>query len=183
MRKSGSVAQKILLLLSGGVALAFTYSPNRAHRILKAISSEWKSIDRHNLQRSISGLYESKLVDYREGKNGMIRVVLTREGKQIALQYKLDELSIQKPKRWDKKWRIILFDIPENYRSLRDTLRSKLKELGLLEFQKSVFVHPYECRDEIDFIIELYDARRFVRFIEAEWIDNGLHLRKKFHLS
>jgi len=183
MRGFGSTTQKILLLLLSGTAIAFSYSPSRAKRIFRATASEWRDINRRESWRAICRLYESKLIFYQEEKDGAIRIVLNREGKQVALRYKIDELSIRKPQHWDRRWRVILFDIPETKRPLRDSLRHQLRRLGLVEFQKSVFVHPYDCRDEIDFIIELYNARRYVRFIEAVNIDNELHLKRKFRLK
>src|SRR3990167_2211250 len=65
--------------------------------------------------------------------------------------------------KWDKKWRVVIFDIPEKSRMARDALRRKLKELEFRELQKSVFVHPYECKKEIDFIIEFFNLRHYVR--------------------
>lgn len=182
MRGFGSATQKVLLLLLGGTAIAFSYSPTRARRVLRAVTSEWKNINRRELGRAIHRLYESKLIYYKEEKDGAVSIVLNREGKKVALRYKLDELSILKPQHWDRRWRVILFDIPETERALRDSLRSRLRQLGTMEFQKSVFVHPYDCRDEVDFIIEVYNARRYVRFIEAVHIDNEFHLKRKFHL-
>lgn len=182
MRGFGSTTQKVLLLLLGGAALAFSHSPTRARRVLHAVAYEWKNINRRELGRAIRRLYESKLISYKEEKDGAISIVLNREGKKVALRYKLDELSIVKPHHWDRRWRVILFDVPETEKALRDSLRSRLRQLGTIEFQKSVFVHPYDCRNEIDFIIEVYDARRYVRFIEAVHIDNEFHLKRKFHL-
>ena len=91
-------------------------------------------------------------------------------------------MEIRKPKVWDKKWRIVLFDIPELHRKSRDALRYRLRQLGFFEYQKSVFVHPYDCRDEIEYIIESYRIRKFVRFIIADSLDNELHLKKDFGL-
>ncbi len=64
----------------------------------------------------------------------------------------------------------------------RDALREKLKELGFYELQKSVFVFPYKSEDEIDFIIEFFEMRQYVRTILAEKIDNELHLKKIFKM-
>ncbi|MFY9461983.1 MAG: hypothetical protein WAP51_02150 [Candidatus Sungiibacteriota bacterium] len=178
----GANAQKVLLFLFGGAVLGLSGSPSRYRRVLKGIAHEWRAIDNRELYRAIRRLYESKLISYKENKDGSVAIVLSREGKKISLQYKLDEMEIPKPSRWDKKWRVILFDIPHQQKRLRDALRMKLKQLGLRELQKSVFVHPYECRDEIDFVIELYNARQYVRLIEATHIDNELHLKKKFRL-
>ena len=100
----------------------------------------------------------------------------------INFTYNLNEMAIKKPKRWDGKWRIVLFDIPEKIRKTRDIFRHHLNQLEFYEFQKSVFVHPFDCHDEIDYLIEFYNARKFVRFIVAESLDNELHLKKKFNL-
>ena len=75
-----------------------------------------------------------------------------------------------------------MFDIPEKLKRLRETLRFHFKEIGLIELQKSVLVSPYPCDKEIEFILEFYNARKYVRFILAENIDNKLHLMKKFNL-
>ena len=75
-----------------------------------------------------------------------------------------------------------MFDVPERTRRLRDSLRFHFKEMGLMEFQKSVFVYPYPCEKEIEFIVEFYNARKYVRFIVADNIDNELHFRQKFKL-
>lgn len=182
MRKLGAASQKMLLLLLGGITLGLSGSPARYARVLKSIGREWEAINRRELYFAIRRLYESKLIDYREQKDGSIEMVLSREGHKVALRYKMDEITIPLQKEWDRKWRVILFDIPEKKKPLRDTLRRQFKQLGLIEFQKSVFVHPYECRNEVDFIIEFYKARPFVRFIEATHIDNELHLKKKFCL-
>jgi len=178
----GETSQKVLLLLLGGLALGFSGNPLRYRRVFKSLKKDWQEIDRRKLQRAINRLYESHLISFKTKPDGAVELELNREGRKIALRYKFDEMKIPVQKSWDKHWRVILFDIPEEKRQLRDTLRIQLRRLGLRELQKSVFVHPYECRNEIDFLIELYDARRYVRFIEALHIDNELHLKKKFSL-
>ncbi|MEK7173017.1 MAG: hypothetical protein AAB740_03495 [Patescibacteria group bacterium] len=183
MRQVGPTAQKALLLLSGGIALSLARSPAYYARILNKIPLEWKKIERRKLYRAIHQLYRSQLIDYKENRDGSISIILTQEGQKVSLRYKVDDMRIKKPKEWDKKWRVIMFDIPEQYKNLRDSLRRQLRQMGLKELQKSVFVHPYECRNEIDFIIEFYNARRYVRFIEATKVDNELHLRKRFSLG
>ena len=165
-----------------GVSLGFARSPLTQRRIFKQLKREWRDITRDELRRAINRLYESKLISYKDHPDGSVEIILSREGKKIALRYQLDKMTIPKPHPWDQKWRLVLFDIPEKKKRLRDTIRRSLKNLGLMEYQKSVFVHPYECRNEIDFVIELYQARSFIRFIEATSLDNELHLRKHFKL-
>jgi len=86
-------------------------------------------------------------------------------------------------KKWDGKWRIVVFDIPEKKKGVRNALRRKLKELGFYELQKSVFVFPYECGNEIEFIVEFFELRPYVRTGVLEKIDNTTHLKRIFKLA
>lgn len=181
-RRTGSIQKKILLLLLGGLTLGLTRSPKKYFQTVEAISREWREIDSRALNQSIRSLYISKLVKTKSNNNGTFTLVLSSDGKQKALTYNLEMMAIKKPRKWDENWRIVLFDVPEPLKKIRDSLRYHLKNLGFFEFQKSVFVHPYSCSDEIEYIIEFYNMRSYVRFITAHKIDNELHLKKYFNL-
>lgn len=183
--RDGTATRKALLLLLGGVALGLSGNPIRYARVLKVIRKEWQAIEREKLYRAIRRLYDSRLIRYHEHPNGSVEIVLTDSGKERALRYKLEDMKVPKSERWDGMWRIVSFDVPEKHDKrthLRDALRRQLKRIGFLEFQKSAFIIPYECRNEIDFVVELFSARPYVRFIVATHIDNELHLKKKFRL-
>lgn len=182
MRPLNPTGQKILLLLLAGVALSFTRSPSQYFRIIKQVGKTWKQINREQLYIQVRRFYQSRLVSYKEEKDGTINVILTGKGRKKALRYKLEELKIKIPFKWDKKWRLVIFDIPEKYRKGRDALRSELKKLGMEELQKSVFVHPYECEDEINFVVEVFNIRSYVRYITAAKITNEEELKLKFEL-
>jgi len=181
-RDLGTTSQKVLLLLGAGLALGLSGSPTKYFKILKAVAKEWEDIEKRALHRAIKNLYRSKLIDIEEKSDGTITLILSEKGKGKILKYKLGEIKIPQMARWDQKWRIVVFDIPESKKKIRDILRFHLKMLGFFEFQKSVFVHPFECKNEIDFLIEFYNIRPYVRFIIAENIDNQLHLKKHFSL-
>jgi len=178
----GNMKKKILLLLLAGVALGLSRSYKKQKWILKQIPKEWEKGNKQALQRAINSLYTSHLVHEKYNKDGTTTFVLSESGKQKALRFDIDNIKIKRPVQWDKKWRIVMFDVPEKLKRLRDSLRLHFKEIGLIEFQKSVFVYPYPCSKEIEFILEFYNARKHVRFILAEKVDNELHLRKKFNL-
>lgn len=181
-KKSSPIGQKVLLLLLAGIALGLAYSPRRQARIVKELQREWKKIDRQELENTIRQLYKSQLIKVRENKDGTSTFILSEKGKVRALTYRFKEMRIRAG-HWDGKWRIVLFDIPEKIKPARDALRHKLKELGFYELQKSVFVFPFECKDEIDFIVEFFNVRPCVRYGVLETIDNDLHLRNVFHLT
>ncbi len=77
---------------------------------------------------------------------------------------------------------MVIFDVPEHLKKGRMALSTKLKELGFHPLQKSVLVFPYPCRDEIDFVLELFNLRPYVRFLTVHEIDADFDLPKVFHL-
>jgi len=178
----GSTTQKVLLLLLAGPALVLAYSPNRQRRVLKELVTEWENIEKRALYNAIRKLYESKLVDMKDNSDGTVTIILTKNGKAKALTYDINNVEIPHMAKWDRKWRVVLFDIPEKHKKARKALLSSLKNMGCFQFQKSVLVHPFECRNEIDFVIEFFSMRPYVRFITADNIDNELHLKKHFDL-
>lgn len=173
--------KRMLLLLYAGVALGFARSPFRQYKVLGGIPKEWRKIKEQEIAKEIQKLYRSKLVQFKEQKGGTISMVLTEKGKLKTLRYRFEEMRVV-PHQWDGKWRMVTFDIPEKKKGARNALRRKLRELGFCELQKSVFVLPYECKDEIDFVIEFFSLRPYVRYGVLESIDNDIHLQKRFGL-
>jgi len=173
--------QKVLLLLLGGLAL--TISRRGPFKILNELESEWHQIERRTLRRAIETLYETRLIDEQEHKDGSTTLFLSNQGKKKALTYHIEKIKIPIMKKWDGKWRMVLFDIPEFYRGARESLVHSLKQAGFFPLQKSVFIHPFECASELDFIIEFWGVREYTRVVEANKIDNELHLKDNFNLS
>lgn len=182
-RGHGTVQRKLLLLLVGGLALGLSGSPVGFFRILRMIGREWEEIERQALRRAIRDLYASKLITTRDNADGSVTITLTQTGRKKALTYQLETMRIPTPRQWDGRWRLVIFDIPEKQKKARDALRYHLKRMGLRELQKSVFIIPYPCADEIDFLIEFFQLRRHVRQLTITSIDNELHLRKLFGLT
>jgi len=178
----GPTAQKVLLLLMAGASLSLTRRPDYYFRVLKSAAREWEKINQRTLYKAIRKLYQSQMIDYKEDKKGIATITLSLSGKKRILRYDLDNMKIKKPLKWDGYWRIVVFDIPEDEKKARSALRIKLKDLGFYPMQKSVFVYPYDCQDEVYFIAELFDIKPYVRFIVAKDIDISLHLKHKFGL-
>lgn len=173
---------KVLLLLGSGVALGLTRSPKQYFKIVRATVKLWRFIDETYLRRLVKEFYENRLVDYREKDNGEIEVVITERGRNTLLHYDIDRMEIKTSAHWDGKWRIVIFDIPERLRTGRDALRQKLRKLGFQKLQESVFIIPRPCADEINFLIEFFDLRYFVRLLETDKITNEAELLLKFKL-
>jgi len=181
--KIGPVMQKVLLLVEGGLILGLTKRPDKYFKVIKKISKEWQKINERSLRTAIQKLYQSKLIDFKEKSDGTVSMTLTDNGKKKIIQFNLDLIEIKKPKQWDRLWRLVIFDIPEEERRGRNALAAKLKELGFYPLQKSVFIHPYECKNEVDFIVELFNLRPYVRLFTIKETDIELDLRSKFNLG
>lgn len=179
----GKTQQKILLLLWSGLAIGLSGSPKTTWRVIRAVHKEWKEIDRKALNQSIGTLYDSGLVTVRTDNDGSKILTLSDEGKKRAIGYALKNLTIKHPARWDNHWRIVMFDIPEELRRARNSFRFQMQRLGFIELQKSVFIHPYPCGEEIKYLSDFYHVRKFVRLVVAMSVDNEQKLKRSFGLN
>jgi DNA-binding transcriptional regulator PaaX len=180
MGKKNEVIKDILAVLGvlGLVTIAVA-APN----LVQVFGPKYNSAKRrYQLKKSLKILEKDKLVTIGQ-KNGSTVIQLTKNGRKKHLEYKLEDMKLKKPKVWDKKWRLVIFDIPITHNYARLVFSSKLKDLGFYMIQKSVWVHPYECEDEIDFIKEIFEIRPFVRVVTAESIDIAHDLTIKFNLN
>jgi len=86
--------------------------------------------------------------------------------------------------KWDGKWRIIIFDIPELNRRERAFLRNELKRIGFLELQKSIWIFPYNIEKELLLLLKLWklDFKGDIRFLRAEKIREDNDIRKYFQI-
>ncbi len=85
--------------------------------------------------------------------------------------------------RWDGKWRIIFFDVPEKKRRLRDELRSMIRTIGFREFQKSIWVYPYKVPGFLSDILFEENIKHYTRLITTDKIEYDQDLRKMFKLK
>jgi len=124
-----------------------------------------------------------KNVIYVEQRGHEVKISLTPEGRKLAGYMQIDSLIIKKPAKWDKKWRLVLFDIAQLKSIHRNAFRSKLKELGFFLFQKSVWLHAFDCRDEIEVLKDFFGlSDKEVCLITAEKIPMENSFKKHFGL-
>lgn len=133
--------------------------------------------------QTIRRLQENRLLSIKE-KRGKFVVELTKEGKRKFKEIQFERLQITKPPQWDKKWRIVIFDIPDkSFKRARDVLRGKLKEWEFYPLQKSVWVCPWPCENEIQLVTELYGIAAYVNVVVAEKILDDLSIREHFGVT
>lgn len=128
----------------------------------------------HLVWRNIrTGNIEKKIID------GVVYLQVTREGRS-KITGKFPLLTLQR-QRWDRKWRIVIFDIEEEQRSIRDSFRLKLKELGFGQLQKSVWLTPFDFLQDFKEFIEAKELSDKVAFIETKnlIVDNPKDLAER----
>ncbi len=160
--------------------LTFAIAMPNAVQIFKYFDPK-NTKDKWKIKRSITRLEENKLIK-RRLVAGEEQYILTETGKVHAMRYHLFSMKIAEQAKWDGLWRIVMFDVPENKRDARRAINLALKKLGCVQYQKSVFVTPYPCEKEVDFIGECFDARRHLRLVTANKIDDEVKIKKYFHL-
>jgi len=65
----------------------------------------------------------------------------------------------------------IIFDIPNKLNQARRALSSTLRNLKCYQLQKSVYIYPFEIKDEIDFISSLFGVYEYIVYIKAKEIE------------
>ncbi|TSC92112.1 MAG: PaaX family transcrtiptional regulator [Candidatus Berkelbacteria bacterium Licking1014_96] len=99
-------------------------------------------------------------------------IELTAQGRKRLEDETLDEIKIKRRGKWDGKWRVVIFDVPEEYHSTRDLLRLRLKQLGFYRIQMSVYAYPFECAEEIRELSRRLKAKKHVLLMISEIIQN-----------
>ncbi|PIR96362.1 MAG: hypothetical protein COT92_01520 [Candidatus Doudnabacteria bacterium CG10_big_fil_rev_8_21_14_0_10_42_18] len=102
---------------------------------------------------------------------GQLIAAITEEGNRLLMR--------KKPKK-DGVWKLVIFDIPEKHKKVRNILRAKLKQLQFKKWQNSIWVSPYALDSEIEEELDELGKRYFVRLIKTTEINNTENLEKLF---
>ena len=188
-RNKEEIAKMILrgIVLSGAVIIC-SYNPYFVSRSLPRLIkyAYWRAMNKKRRRKFTNTFYYLKkqgLIDI-ENRGGQIYISLTKEGKTRAGKYQIDDLEIKKPKKWDGRWRILIFDIEDKHRIKREALRGKLRDLGLYKLQESVWVYPYKFYEEIDLLRNFFGLKKSeVKIILASVIEDDWEVRKFFKLK
>lgn len=103
---------------------------------------------------------------------------ITPIGRQKLSDMTLRHMEQSEP--WDHRWRVVCFDIPEAQRSARDAIRRIIKQLGFVQLQQSLWVHPLPCLDELKRIRGAYGIGERLMLMEVTNLDNEHNLLKHF---
>ncbi|MBI2021374.1 CRISPR-associated endonuclease Cas2 [Candidatus Daviesbacteria bacterium] len=171
----GKVKTKDVLKIIGvgGLVVASIIMPNLPMALMK-VQKAWKNIKKEDLGRILKRLERQQVISIRE-KGDMIAVEITEKGKRRLLEYDFEGIEIKNKKR-DGRFRLVVFDIPENKKNARDMFRRKLIQLGFIKLQESVFASAYPCKKEIDFLCHYLEISDYVTIASVDKIERGEQL-------
>ena len=149
-----------------------------------------RGIKQHNDRKAWRKFYESlRYLDRRgyvkilDRNDGGIRVKITHKGETIIKELDVDLMELKKQDSWDGKWRLIIFDVPTTKNRNRLAFSGKLKELGFIMVQKSVWAYPYECYEELITLRKFYDIEKYATYLEVSHVEDELDWRGRFNLK
>ena len=133
-------------------------------------------------QKEITARSRDRLV-----KDGLLKydgkfVKLTDKGQTVLESLELKDWKIDKPKKWDGKWRMLIFDIPETRKSLRDKVRHTLLHIGFLRIQDSVWIYPYDCEDFVTLLKADFKIGKDLLYLIVDSIEYDKSYKKYFNL-
>lgn len=132
--------------------------------------------------RDLGRLQRRELIDYKEMPNGEIKIILKGNGKRKILQYDIDDMRLIRPRRWDGKWRLIMFDIPDKKRKASNAISLKLRDLGFYKLQKSVYIYPFPCEKEVEFIATVFEVKDCILIMKISSFDGGEKIAHYYNL-
>jgi CRISPR-associated endonuclease Cas2 len=139
---------------------------------------------RNKYYKSLKYLEQKKYISIKKKGGNKVAIKLSPAGIKKSKQYEFEELELNKPEKWDGKWRIIIFDIKSGEKRKREQIRWKLKKWNFFMLQKSVWVCPYDLFKEAEILRSHFSlSRRELKIITATHIEDEQWIKKHFKLD
>lgn len=180
-RRLGALQQAMLTaVVVGAVVLVAATIPNAA-RLIKYFPGYKKGARFNYKAKSVLGrLAERGCIIFVE-KDGKRFARITEKGERM-LQIETEKTTIAGKRRWDRRWRVVIFDIPERRKSVRVSFRRFMQEYGFVRLQDSVWIYPYDCEDLIALAKASFRVGADVLYMIVERLEHDKHLREHFAL-
>ncbi|MCL5784653.1 MAG: hypothetical protein M1142_04865 [Patescibacteria group bacterium] len=160
MNKRKSLSKLILLMLEKAVDgyvrfEDFAYNPG-------FYVSGMREVNKSALANALKRLRDNGFVELICDKELALRLADTGRSKALWIKMKLED------EKWDGKWRLVIWDIPEKRRNARDLLRYQLKQLGFKKFQQSVWASKKNCTFLLREYIKKVGIEDWVKVVESD---------------
>lgn len=175
LQKVGEIAL-VVTAMAGATAITIL-APNiwrvmgTAHKWYKATSRATPK-QSQQVSRALYYLKERGYITLKSNSLGDYIASLTEKGRTRLAKIEFDSLRVLAQRIWDKQWWCVAADIPtKEHRQGADLLRRKLKHMGFISLQRSMWFYPFDPRKEINYITKAYGIGHFVTVIRANLLD------------
>ena len=153
---------------------------------INVMQGKEKKYTKHKLKNSFYHFRKAKLISV-ESRRGDVCIELTKEGERRARLCGVGKILAgnltSEGRKWDGKWRIVFFDLKTERTRERDAIRLMLRRCGFIFLQKSVWVYPFDCSSEVEFLRSFFQLEeKEFRLVVSEDIGEDDYLRKHFRL-
>ena len=180
-RRKGYVQKAVLASIGiAGILLIAMAAPNTLQLLGKL--GKGKKRFGEETRSALSRLAYRGLIAFEE-RGGKKYARITEKGRR-ALEFEAQKAAVRAKRggRWDKRYRMVIFDIPERKRNIRASLRRTMRESGFLCIQGSVWVYPYDCEDLVALLKADLHIGKDVLYTIVEKIENDAWIKKHFDL-
>jgi len=129
----------------------------------------YPAVPTSQLSQAIKRLREKGFIKQDKINMGEVVLKLTDQGR--------DALGIEdNAEQWDGKWRIVIWDIPEQKRIIRNLFRRNLKKWGFKHLQNSVWISKRNVYQKLMDYVKNLGIEQWVTVIEAEKLSSNHNL-------
>lgn len=173
--KFGINERKIIQGIGIGVlAFAALTSPNLPRVLLPIL----KKRGQKGFSKILKQLEEKRVV-YLSGD----KIRLTKKGRKLLDEIYLSNFKITKTDKWDGLWRLVSYDVPEKYKKSRNIFRKVLENNGFIQIHKSLWVSPYDCKEEIAVFCKNLNMTNDVIVMTTDHLPNQEEMIEHFGLK
>ncbi len=177
-KRKGDIQKAIMTTIKVAGLLSVALVAPNAIQCLKSFGLMPGERQDEIIKRSRDNLVKDGLLKY---ENGLLSLTAKGETKLDFLE--ASDWKINKPKKWDGKWRMLIFDIPEKRKLLRNKIRLTLVSIGFTKLQDSVWIFPYPCEDLVNLLKADFKIGKDLLYLIVDSIENDKSFRKLFGLS
>lgn len=170
----------VVVAAAGAVGVAIV-APNAIQAIEKPLEKFiTNKQDRKELRRIAKYLKRRDLVRITENDDDTFTISLTNAGESRSKQVRFDRLEVDTG-HWDERWRIIMFDIPEEHKSTRDYISRHLRLIGFKQLQRSVFIYPYAVDEFVALMRDMFpELEKHLLYMTVDDLDQHNTFVKQF---
>ena len=166
----GTIAGTLVLTLLAPNIFQYLNKMPWARNTYRNRDTKWKD----QQQKITKAIYYLKKEGYVEltpdGEDFIMKI--KKKGRKKIRKLQFDSLSIPMPNQWNRRWWLVIADVPsKEYRRHADFFREKLKKMNFYPLQRTVWVFPFDPRDEVDLVAARYGIERFVTIMEVLTLD------------